>query len=148
MEKELSTVEPEILLSPPLESPSASIARQHIKDFHASIFFHPHSGALIFETRASGGVVYDKGMNGNDLKLIKSRGNDPNRLCVLWQKKNYLRFGEYWFVLEICVKDEDMKQFQNFQDQNLKRCYCSLPPSKLLDFIPGTNPITRKFGEI
>ncbi|KAL7899171.1 hypothetical protein HDV63DRAFT_372502 [Trichoderma sp. SZMC 28014] len=148
MEKELPSVEPEILLSPPLQSPSASLARQYIKDFHASIYFHPQSGALIFETRSSDPVLYDMGVGGKCLDLTRSHASDPERLCALWQKNNLFLFGRYWFELEICLKDEDMSRFRDFQDRNLKRHYCGLPPSKLLDFIPGTNPVIRKSGEI
>ncbi|KAM0261708.1 hypothetical protein ACHAQJ_002160 [Trichoderma viride] len=134
---------PDILLCPPGTSPSARKAREALLDLHATIRFHPQTAALILKARRSSkGIVYVNGnVDGSDLILSRERGMNQ---CVLWQQKNYLQIGEYRFVLEWIINDEDRDDFKRRLDKKIRHQYLNYRPSDLFDFIPRKDPRTIK----
>ncbi|KAL7958008.1 kinase-like domain-containing protein [Trichoderma compactum] len=83
VERKLHHVEPDILLCPPDGSLSATLARQFIKDLHAIIQFHATSG--------------HGEMDQTDLELALRKIQS----CVMRRSQNFIRFGDYRFVLEL-----------------------------------------------
>jgi serine/threonine protein kinase len=128
----------DILLCPPGKRPGVSLFRQHIKDLNATIYFHLHSGVLLLKSHSDNKpVVYERGSaDGSDLKL---KSGDT---CVLRRRKNYLHFGQYRFVLEFVLEDQDHQKFNGRLNTNLRHRYHGLRPSKLLNFTPTTETYT------
>ncbi|KAL7941131.1 kinase-like domain-containing protein [Trichoderma barbatum] len=108
IERKLDHVKPDILLCPPEGSLSATIARQFIKDIHASMRIHPKSDVLMLKTTSSRPVVYEHGdRNQQDLELRM-----PNNTCVMRRSRNFLRFGDYRFALEFVVRGQDKDEIK------------------------------------
>ncbi|KAL6856316.1 hypothetical protein J3F83DRAFT_764035 [Trichoderma novae-zelandiae] len=128
-----STVEPELLLSPPGASLSASCAREHIRPLHAALHFHRRSGGLMLENRSGQPIVYEKGgKNERDVTLTKH----TTKQTLLWKQKNYLRFGEYLFSVSFVADPLDQAYIDQQFDEDIGRLYGSLPPSLLFNFAP------------
>lgn len=105
LERNLDHLKPDIQLCPPGDSLSATIARHFIKDIHAAIQLHRKSGVLVLKTKCfRRSVVYERGdVDQEDLVLRL-----PDRQsCVLWRSQNFLRFGDYRFVLEFVKQAQD-----------------------------------------
>ncbi|KAL7928414.1 hypothetical protein V8C35DRAFT_325947 [Trichoderma chlorosporum] len=84
---------------------SATVARQFIKDVHASMHIHPKSGVLMLKTTSMRPVVYEHGDMGQEdqaLSLLK------RHTCVLRRSQNFVRFGDYRVVLEFIAQDQDV----------------------------------------
>lgn len=140
VEKGLCHCKPDILLCPPGRTPSSTAVRRFIKDIHATIHIHPRSGVILLKTHSSRPIVYEQGdVDDGDLTLDAS----PRRnTCVLRRQRNYLRFGQYRFVLEFIASDQSRKSFNSQLDENLDCCYSGLRPSQLLSFIPTSRSET------
>ncbi|KAM0245757.1 hypothetical protein ACHAQJ_010474 [Trichoderma viride] len=128
----------DILLCPPGKRPGVNLFREHIKDLNATIYFHLHSGVLLLKSHSDNKpVVYERG--GADDGDLKLKSGDT---CVLRRRRNHLRFGQYRFVLEFVLEDQDHQKFNARLDMNLRHRYHGLRPSKLLNFIPTTDCYT------
>ncbi|KAL7805753.1 kinase-like domain-containing protein [Trichoderma gracile] len=126
--------QPDILLCPPGRTPSSAAVRRFIKDMHAMIYFHPQSGVLLFKAISGRPIIYEQGdVDDEDLVLDMMT---YRRTFVLRRKRNYLRFGEYRFALEISATDDDRERLAAILDKNLYCCYHGSQPSQLLNFLP------------
>ncbi|KAK1252831.1 hypothetical protein MKX08_004018 [Trichoderma sp. CBMAI-0020] len=94
--------EPEILLCLQEESPGSDTARKSISPIHASLYF-VESGALVLQTHCDERpIIYEQGgIYGRDSEL-RAKGIEK---CVMQHTQNFLRFGDYRFVLEFVTKD-------------------------------------------
>ncbi|KAL6691243.1 kinase-like domain-containing protein [Trichoderma pleuroticola] len=102
VERKLDHVKPDILLCPPDGSLSATLARKFIKDLHATIHFHAKSGVLMLKTTSSRPFTYEHGdMDHADLELALRKIQS----CVMRRSHNFIRFGDYRFVLEFVTQD-------------------------------------------
>ncbi|KAL7804781.1 kinase-like domain-containing protein [Trichoderma aethiopicum] len=126
--------QPDILLCPPGRTPSSVAARRFIKDMHATVYFHPQSGVLLFKAISGRPIIYEQGdVDDEDLILDMT---SYQRTFVLRRKLNYLRFGEYRFALEIVATDDARDKLAALLDKNLHCTYNGSRPSRLLNFLP------------
>lgn len=85
----------DFLLSP-LFGHSHRRAQNSIDPVHATIQFHPESGALMLHSMSDIPVIYRDGLGaGKDIEVRKGGS------CVFFMKTNHLVFGDYEFSLEI-----------------------------------------------
>ncbi|KAL7928494.1 hypothetical protein V8C35DRAFT_231786 [Trichoderma chlorosporum] len=103
VEKIADHFKPAILLGPPDSSPSAAAARRSIFSRHATIYFHETSGVPMLKTTCRRPVVYEDDDVSKDLVLSLR----DQKTCVLWKKKNVLRFGDYRFILEFTSQGQE-----------------------------------------
>jgi hypothetical protein len=105
-----SSCKVDFLLSPPGDSLGAKKARQFIDTNHAVLYFHPKSGMLMLRNTRSKPIIYRHGqVTGEDLELV--RGS-----CVLFRERNYLRFGEYEFVVAFNLDKRQHAKFKIHRD--------------------------------
>ncbi|KAL7916759.1 kinase-like domain-containing protein [Trichoderma velutinum] len=131
VERKLDHVKPDILLCPPDGSLSATIARQFIKDLHATIHFHAKSGVLMLKTTSSRPVTYEHGdMDHTDLELALRKIQS----CVMRRSQNFIRFGDYRFVLEFIAQGQDEDKIKTYPSS-----YRGLHPSPALNPLPMTH---------
>ncbi|KAL7798342.1 hypothetical protein V8C37DRAFT_367426 [Trichoderma ceciliae] len=129
IERKLDHCKPNILLCPPEGTLGAMTARQFIKDIHATMHFHLESRVLILTTTSSRPIIYEQGdIGGKNLEL----GSPNRRSCVMRRTQNFLRFGDYRFVLEFIAKGQDKDEFR-IQPGDLDHGYHGLYPSPLFD---------------
>ncbi|KAL7921409.1 kinase-like domain-containing protein [Trichoderma austrokoningii] len=104
-DKDVERAEPDILLCPPGKSYSATLAHKDILAIHATLELHPKSDVLVLKTKSNRHpIIYKKGDIGNrDLEMASLDKNS----CVMRRKRNYLRIGEYEFVLELASRGLD-----------------------------------------
>ncbi|EHK43253.1 hypothetical protein TRIATDRAFT_285878 [Trichoderma atroviride IMI 206040] len=94
--------EPEILLCHPEESLGSDTARKSISPIHASLCF-VESGALVLQTHCDERpIIYEQGGIYNTDVELRAKGREK---CVMQHTQNFLRFGDYRFVLEFVTKD-------------------------------------------
>lgn len=111
-EKRVASCRVDFLLCPPGNSPGSKRARQSIESIHAVFYFHPDSGMLILRNVRSKPIIYLGGcVDGADLTL---RGGVGSGSCVLFRERNYLRFGDYEFVLGFNL---NLKHYEKFRAQ-------------------------------
>ncbi|KAL6820018.1 kinase-like domain-containing protein [Trichoderma camerunense] len=125
VERKLDHLKPDILLCPPDGSLSATLARQFIKDLHAAIRFHAKSGVLMLKTTSSRPVTYEHGdMDQTDLDLALRKIQS----CVMRRSHNFIRFGDYRFVLEFVAPDQELDKIKTHRSG-----YRGLYPSPALN---------------
>ncbi|KAH6606231.1 hypothetical protein Trco_005384 [Trichoderma cornu-damae] len=104
IKRDLDHVKPDILLCPPEGTLGATIARRSIKDIHATLHFHPKSKVLMLTAASSRPIVYEHGgTDHEDLELSYPDGKS----CVMRRSQNFLRIGDYRFVLEFVARGQD-----------------------------------------
>lgn len=134
VERKLEHLKPDILLCPPDGSLSATLARQFIKDLHATIHFHAKSGVLMLKTTSSRPISYEHGdMDDTDLELALRRIQS----CVMRRSQNFIRFGDYRFVLEFVAQDQGHDRMKTHPSG-----YRGLYPSPALNPAPMTRSKT------
>ncbi|EHK23016.1 uncharacterized protein TRIVIDRAFT_230726 [Trichoderma virens Gv29-8] len=131
IEKGLDHLKPDILLCPPEGSASARIARKAIQALHASLHFHSESGVLMLKTTSTTSsrcITYEHGdMDNQDLELIAPK----TQTCVMRRSQNFLRFGDYRFVLEFVVQSQHKDKIKAYSTG-----YPGLYPSLALNPAP------------
>ncbi|PKK50011.1 hypothetical protein CI102_7193 [Trichoderma harzianum] len=134
VERKLDHLKPDILLCPPDGSLSATLARQFIKDLHATIHFHAKTGVLMLKTTSSRPVTYEHGdMHHADLELALRRIQS----CVMRRTQNFIRFGDYRFVLEFVAQGQGEDRIKTHPSG-----YRGLYPSPALNPAPRTHSKT------
>ncbi|KAL6691297.1 kinase-like domain-containing protein [Trichoderma pleuroticola] len=109
MGSEASSREPEILLCPPEDSLGTETARRFIAPIQASLHF-VKSGALILKSHCNERpIIYEQGsIHDKDIELRP----DGRQTCVMRRARNFLRFGDYRFVLEFVTEERDQDNSQ------------------------------------
>ncbi|KAK4061989.1 uncharacterized protein Triagg1_10152 [Trichoderma aggressivum f. europaeum] len=134
VERKLDHLKPDILLCPPDGSLSATLARQFIKDLHAFIQFHAKSGVMMLKTTSIRPVTYEHGdMDQTDLGLALCKIQS----CVMRRSQNFIRFGDYRFVLEFIAQGQDEGKIKTHPSG-----YRGLYPSPALNAAPMTHSKT------
>ncbi|KAL6796251.1 kinase-like domain-containing protein [Trichoderma sp. SZMC 28013] len=132
MGSEASSREPEILLCPPGDTLGIETARRFIAPIQASLYF-VKSGALILKSRCNERpIIYEQGgIHDKDIELRP----DGRQTCVLRRAQNFLRFGDYRFLLEFVTAEGDQDDSQ-VQPQQPRHDDHGLDPLQILGCAP------------
>lgn len=130
----------ELQLCPTKSMMSSELARQHLADEHAELFFHRESGMLMMRNLCDSPIVFIGGTPGGNSDLVLRKGDQGCDTCVLFQECNIFSFGPYVFSLRFReVNNLQYAELKTIRDKIMKPR--GKVPSRHLLILPRPQPI-------